>query len=285
MLGVAGVVGFVLLLRSPRAGGRSPPSSCFTPVVINGMFPGSTPWLDIAIGVGIITIFILTIVRAGLLSAIAALFTHFVLLRAPITTDFSSWHAPIGIWHVGVVLAAGLGACYYARNGDGETRQDFLTLTRIGVPIEPERLAQLVRQKSLVGKVKLGRDVREEHERRRRHARLRGVENPDVPLAGADRGVRRGHVLQKAVELAGRHALQTRVGHLVDHLEHLGRPLAGGRRNVEHGRIVEELDLPPQLVVELLGEVLPRPFIRSHLLAAMMMPLPAFSASPAIVAS
>jgi hypothetical protein len=113
------VVGFVLLLRN-RALAMLAAVVCFTPVVINGMFPGSTPRLDVAVGVGIITIFILTIVRAGLLSAVAALFTHFVLLRAPITTDFSSWHATIGIWHVGVVLAAGLGACYYARYGQGE---------------------------------------------------------------------------------------------------------------------------------------------------------------------
>ena len=119
MLGVAGVVGFVLLLRS-RVLAVLAAIVCFTPVVINGMFPGSTPWLDIAIGAGIITIFILTIVRAGLLSAVAALFTHFVLLRAPITTDLSSWHAPVGLWHVGIVLVAGLGACYYARNGVGE---------------------------------------------------------------------------------------------------------------------------------------------------------------------
>ena len=119
MLGVAGVVGFVLLLRH-RVLAVVAAIICFTPVVINGMFPGSTPLLDVAIGVGIITILLLVIVRAGLLSAIAALFTHFVLLRAPITTDFSSWHATSGLWHVGVVLAAGLGACYYARYGQGE---------------------------------------------------------------------------------------------------------------------------------------------------------------------
>jgi tRNA A-37 threonylcarbamoyl transferase component Bud32 len=119
MLAVAGVVGFVLLLRN-RALAMLAAIVCFTPAVISGMFPGSTPRLDVAIGAGIITIFILTIVRAGLLSAVAALFTHFVLLRAPITTDFSSWHATTGLWHAGVVVALGLGACYYARNGQGE---------------------------------------------------------------------------------------------------------------------------------------------------------------------
>ena len=110
---------------------------CFTPVVISGMFPGTTPVLDVAIGLGIITIFVVTILRAGLLSVIVALFTHFILLRAPITTDFSSWHAATGIWYVGVLLTVGLGACYYARNGDGRARHDFLTLTRIGVPMSP----------------------------------------------------------------------------------------------------------------------------------------------------
>jgi hypothetical protein len=119
MLAVAGVVGLVLLLRS-RLLGVLAAIVLFTPVVISGMFPGSTPWLDLAIGAGIITIFLLTIVRAGLLSAIAALFTHFVLLRAPITTDVAAWHAAAGIWHVGVVLAAGFGACYFARYGRGE---------------------------------------------------------------------------------------------------------------------------------------------------------------------
>ena len=48
-----------------------------------------------------------------------ALFTHFVLLRAPITTDFSSWHAMYGLWHLGVLLTIGLGACYLARYGQG----------------------------------------------------------------------------------------------------------------------------------------------------------------------
>jgi eukaryotic-like serine/threonine-protein kinase len=117
MLGVAGVVGFVLLLRNSAMAAVAA-VVCFTPVVISGMFPGSTPWLDLATGAAIISIFILTILRAGLLSAIAALFTHFILLRAPITTDLSSWHATIGLWYVGVLLALGLGACYLARAGD-----------------------------------------------------------------------------------------------------------------------------------------------------------------------
>ena len=87
---------------------------CFTPVVINGMFPDGTPRLDLAIGFGIIVIFVLICQRAGLLAAIAALFTHFILLRAPMTIDLSSWHAAYGWWRVGVVVALGVAACYVA---------------------------------------------------------------------------------------------------------------------------------------------------------------------------
>ena len=66
---------------------------CFTPVALNGMFPDGTPRLDLAIGFAIIVIFVLICQRAGLLAAIAALFTHFTLLREPVTFDLSSWHA------------------------------------------------------------------------------------------------------------------------------------------------------------------------------------------------
>ena len=119
MLGVAGLVGFALLLRNPVLA-ASAAIICFTPVVISGMFPGTTPWLDLVIGACIITVLILTIQLAGLLSAIAALLTHFILLGAPINTDFSSWHGALGLWYLGVVLALGLGACYIARAGRGD---------------------------------------------------------------------------------------------------------------------------------------------------------------------
>ena len=52
-------------------------------------------------------------------------------------------------------------------------RARFRTLSRIGVPFEPERLAQLVGQEPLVGEMQLRRHVREQHERRRRRGRLR----------------------------------------------------------------------------------------------------------------
>ena len=110
---------------------------CFTPVVINGMFPGSTPRLDVAIGAGIITIFILTIVRAGLLSAVAALFTHFVAAARADHDGFlelARHHRPVACRH-----RAGLGPWRLLLRAQRRrrTRHDFLTWTRIGVPISP----------------------------------------------------------------------------------------------------------------------------------------------------
>jgi hypothetical protein len=78
------------------------------------MFLQSSPILDLAIAGGIILVFVLTIQYSGLLAAIVALFTHFVLLSAPITTDLSSWRAALGLWDLGLVVCLGLGAAYYA---------------------------------------------------------------------------------------------------------------------------------------------------------------------------
>jgi hypothetical protein len=54
-------------------------------------------------------------VRFGLLATMAALITHFVLIRAPLTLQFSSWRGALSLWFVGVVAVAGFGAVYIAR--------------------------------------------------------------------------------------------------------------------------------------------------------------------------
>jgi serine/threonine-protein kinase len=98
----------------------------FTPVAINGMFGSSTPMLNLAIGAILISVFVFTIVRFGLLATVAALATHFVLLRAPTTIHLTTWRGPAGLWFVGLVAVAGLGACYIARRGAaGEALADF----------------------------------------------------------------------------------------------------------------------------------------------------------------
>jgi hypothetical protein len=94
------------------------------------MFSPGTPMLDLAIGFGIIAIFVSVIVRFGLLATIAALATHFILLRAPLTTELTSWRGPLALWYVGVVAVAGLGAAYIARTAAGTRRPASLQIHR-----------------------------------------------------------------------------------------------------------------------------------------------------------
>ena len=62
-------------------------------------------------------------------------------------------------------------------------------------------------------------DVREEHKRWRCDVRLRSVEDPNVPLARAGRGVLSRHSLDELVQLRRLDPLLPRLGHLVDRLE------------------------------------------------------------------
>lgn len=90
-------------------------SAIFVWVVISGMFPAGTPGLDLAIGLGIIAIWTGVILyAAGLLSTVAALAVHFILLRAPITMNFSSWRGAPGVTYLLLVGGAGLLAAYLA---------------------------------------------------------------------------------------------------------------------------------------------------------------------------
>jgi serine/threonine-protein kinase len=89
----------------------------FTPVALNGMFAPSTPMLNVAIGAMLVSVLVFTIVRFGLLATVAALATHFVLLRAPTTIHLTTWRGAMGLWFIGLVAIAGLGACYIARLG------------------------------------------------------------------------------------------------------------------------------------------------------------------------
>jgi serine/threonine-protein kinase len=107
MLAVVGVVALLIALK--RAWAAWIAAVCvFVWPVIQGMFPAGTPMLDLAVGTLIIAVFVAVILRYGLLATIAALATHFMLLRAPLTTDFNSWRATAGITHL--VVFAGIGA-------------------------------------------------------------------------------------------------------------------------------------------------------------------------------
>src|SRR4029453_6492417 len=98
MLGSVGEKGLVMLLKR-RAIAFLAAILCFTPVAVSGMFSPGYPMLALALGAAIIIVFVTVVVRVGLLSAMAALATHFILLRAPLTTNLSQWWAPIGFWH------------------------------------------------------------------------------------------------------------------------------------------------------------------------------------------
>ena len=56
-----------------------------------------------------------------LVATMAALATHFIFLRAPLTTELNSWRGPIGYWFLGTVALLGLGACYIARSSVART--------------------------------------------------------------------------------------------------------------------------------------------------------------------
>jgi hypothetical protein len=123
MLAVVGIVALLMLLKN-RWLAAAAGVVIYTPVVIDGMFPPGTPMLDLAIGAGIISILIGVILRFGLLATVAAMATHFILLRAPLTTELSSWRGSAGLWYLAVVAGAGLTACYVARTGSArEARQ------------------------------------------------------------------------------------------------------------------------------------------------------------------
>ena len=125
MLGMVGLVALRMLLRSWWLAALAG-LLIYEPVVVAGMFPPGTPRLDLAVGAAITGMFILMIIRFGLLATVAALTTHFILLRAPLTTEFDSWRGSLGLWYLGVVAVLGLGAAYIARTG-ARTR-----LARIG---------------------------------------------------------------------------------------------------------------------------------------------------------
>jgi len=114
MLCVCGLVALMIPLRRKWLA-HIVGSLLFVWAVIAGMFAPGTPVLDFVMGMGIIVIFIGVILHAGVLSTIAALTTHFMLLRAPLTTDLSTWRATAGITYVVILASAGLAAAYVAR--------------------------------------------------------------------------------------------------------------------------------------------------------------------------
>jgi tRNA A-37 threonylcarbamoyl transferase component Bud32 len=118
MLGMVGIVALRMLFQRVVRGWWAASLAAlviYAPVVVAGMFPQGTPRLDLAIGGAITATFILMIVRFGLLATVAALTTHFIMLRAPLTTDFTGWRGSLGLWYLAAVALLGFGAAYVAR--------------------------------------------------------------------------------------------------------------------------------------------------------------------------
>ena len=114
MLAVVGVVALLIVLKRPWAAWLA--AVCvFVWPVIQGMFPAGTPLLDLGVGTLIIAVFVAVILRYGLLATIAALATHFMLLRAPLTTQLDSWRATAGIAFVVVLGGMGVLAAWLSR--------------------------------------------------------------------------------------------------------------------------------------------------------------------------
>jgi serine/threonine-protein kinase len=113
MLGLGGVVALRIWLKN-RWVAAAVAVICYAGVVMNGMFSPGSPQADVLLGVIITAGFVAVLGWAGLLTAIATLATHFILLRAPLTTDRSSGRATPPLVFVGAVLLFGLGGCYIA---------------------------------------------------------------------------------------------------------------------------------------------------------------------------
>jgi serine/threonine-protein kinase len=120
MLGLGGFVALRIWLKHKWLAAAAA-LVCYAGVVMNGMFSPGAPAVDLVFGLIITGAFVGVLGWAGLLTAIATLATHFILMRAPLTTDISSWRAPTGYVFLGAVLLLGLGGCYIATRPPRDT--------------------------------------------------------------------------------------------------------------------------------------------------------------------
>ena len=93
------------------------------------MFEPGYPTLDVVLGILITTGFVVVIAWAGLLATIATLAAHFVLLRAPITLDVTSWRGTATFVLLGGVVTAGIYGCLIAARAPRQL-PDFTTARR-----------------------------------------------------------------------------------------------------------------------------------------------------------
>jgi hypothetical protein len=114
MLAVAGMVALLMMLKRVWLAWLAGMAIYVWPV-IQGMFPPGTPILDFVIGAAIIGVYTAVILRWGLLATIVTLLSHFLLLRAPLTTDLDSWRASAALTYTATVAGLGLLGAWLAR--------------------------------------------------------------------------------------------------------------------------------------------------------------------------
>src|SRR5580658_10638685 len=108
-----------------------------------------------------------------------------------------------------------------------------------GSAYEAEGRADLVFQKSLIGKVELYGAVGEEHECRGGDRCLRHIENLDA-LAHGDRGAFEVDALEEAVHLRGGHTLAALPGNFFEHRQDSLGAFAAAGGNEDDRRVVQE---------------------------------------------
>jgi len=113
MLGMGGFVALRILLKR-RWAAAVVATICFVWVVLEGMFSPGIPALDFIMGLIITAMFVAVIGWGGLLATVVTVMTHFLLLRAPLTTDLASWRATAGLVYLAAVLGIGFWGCYLA---------------------------------------------------------------------------------------------------------------------------------------------------------------------------
>ena len=109
MLGIGGFVAFRILAEETLGRGRRSRSSCSPASSSTACSPRARRWSTWCSASSSRSPSSVVIGWAGLLADDRRAATHFILLRAPLTTDLSSWRAPAGLVFIGTVLLLGLG--------------------------------------------------------------------------------------------------------------------------------------------------------------------------------
>jgi Protein kinase domain len=117
MIGVFGLVFFRMLFRRRSWLAFWMAMIVFTPIALQGMFPGDPGLLEVALAFLILGTVILTLMQFGLLAGSVGLFYHFVLTETVLTWHWDRWYAGSTMAVLAVTSGVALFG-YYAARGD-----------------------------------------------------------------------------------------------------------------------------------------------------------------------